>query len=73
MECTTCGAHITNDKCPFESSKSWQGDYRLIGSGEMAYPEHRLRVARWMLHHPEDFSSGMLKWARSMLGMLVSA
>lgn len=73
MLCETCGAHTINSKCPFESAKSWQEDYSLIGAGQMPQREHRMRVARWMLHHKRDFSLVMLEWAQMVIGIKVSA
>lgn len=73
MICETCGTRTNNSRCPFETSKSWQADYALIGAGQMPLREHRMRVARWMLHHQNEFSLSILEWARRVIGLKVSA
>ena len=68
MICDKCGMHTCDASCPFELAGSWQGDYTHIGSGKMALSEHRLRVARWILHHEMEFEAPVIEWARLMLG-----
>ena len=72
--CSTCGAVLPagSPRCvndpPSGEDPPWAGDYFAMFMGEMSNAEHEVLVAQWVLHHPDDYSANVVRWARSRAG-----
>src|SRR3954466_7046361 len=69
--CSVCGAELpvgsarcSNDPPPGEDPP-WAGDYLAMFMGEMSNAEHEIAVAQWVVHHLDDYSPNVIRWARS--------
>ena len=69
--CSVCGAELPagsarcrNDLPPGEDPP-WAGDYFAMFMGDMSNEEHETAVAQWVVHHLEDYSANVIRWARS--------
>ena len=69
--CSVCGAELgggsarcRNDPPPGEDPP-WAGDYFDMFMGQMSNDEHEIAVVRWVVHHLDDYSANVIRWARS--------
>jgi len=53
-----------NDLPPGEDPP-WAGDYFDMFMGQMSNDEHEIAVAQWVVHHLDDYSANVIRWARS--------
>jgi hypothetical protein len=72
--CFICGAVLPprSSRCvndpPIGEDPPWAGDYFAMFMGEMSNAEHEVLVAQWVLHHLDDYSANVVRWARSRAG-----